>query len=178
MYFREANGRKYEFTTDTHDLSGFTESTDANVHEDGFRTVATWDLEDGEGVAFGDGTSKNPDKAEAYIHLDAMDSSTTPVALNGQARLVVLNSAGEKVPGGTIYQNRLSRLRNGDPSTNDRGKWGVPFPYQAIRGGKGEVLGKGGYQIGIQLKLDSGSETFSLANSEMTAEGWTGTVQN
>lgn len=175
-YARQAAGRIFKFTGDTHDLGEFTATTDTTVHDSGFRTVATWDLDDGEGVAFGDGTSRNPDRAEAYIHVDALNNATSPVSLDGQFKLVVLNKAGEVVD--DIYQNKLDRLRNGDPTTDKRGAWGVPFPYQAIKNGKGEVLGKGGYEIGIQIQLKSGSDTFSLGNSTMTAEGHSGAVQN
>lgn len=173
-YTRSAGSRRFRFTPDTHDLSNFTEMSDTNVGNDEFSTVAYWDLDEGEGVAFGEGRSKNPDKAEAYIYLDPQNS--TPAALNGKAKLVVLNAANQVVD--EIYTNKISKLRNGDPATDSRGDWGVPFPYQAIKAGKGEVLGKGGYKIGIQLKLDSGTDAFSLSDSTMEAEGFSGSVEN
>jgi hypothetical protein len=168
------NGKVFTFHGDTIDLSDFADFGSAEAQSEDFRTVSTWTVDDGVGVAFGRGTSQNPDRAEAYVYFDAKDDGDA--AMDGLYRLAVLNSANERVA--TIYRNRLDVLRNGDPSADSRGDWGVPFPYQAITNGKGEILGGDGYKIAHQIQLDSGTGTFSTANSTAQMEGYRGTVQN
>ena len=173
---KDARGRTWYFSEDRHDLTEFSDFGTAEVISDDYRLASVWDLDDGVGVAFGRGSSTNPDRAEAYFHFDAQDDGNADI--NGRGKLVVLNTANEKV--GLIYQGPLASFRRGDPTADERGKWGVPFPYQAIRSGAGEVLGNGGYKVGMLIQTDSatGTATFSTANSSMTAEGYRGTVQN
>jgi len=173
-YTRTVNGTVYQFTEDDHTDAEFSETTDTTVVKDEFRTVARWDLSRGEGVAFGVGTSRNPDRAEGYLYFDAQNSGAS--AIDGQLRLVVENTQNERVA--TIYKRSLKQLRSGSTAPADREKR-VPFPYQALMNGKGEVLHP--YQIAIQLKLPSSAsstETFSLSDSELLADGYSGSAQN
>lgn len=181
MYARQdSQGHTYLFTEGRTSLAPFSQFGDANLHDEAFRTVASWTLDRGEGVAFGRGTSHNPDRAEAYLWFDARsddaDADGTPDKLAGQYKLVVLNPSNDVVD--IIDRGRLEEVRNGNPDTDDRGSWGVPFPYKALQNGNGEVLGGGGYQIGIQIELDSGTDAFNLSNSSMVAEGYRGSRQD
>jgi len=171
---RTGDGDLFEFSPDSENLSDYNEHGDAGAHADGFALVFKRRLEDYEGIAMGRGESENPDKAEAYFWMDLQNDSAAAVT-DGHAELVVLNSADEVLT--TIYRRPLDELSKGDPSTDTRGDWGVPFPYQRLKKGKGEVIGDD-YQIGVRIRLNSGTETLSVSNSSMRAEGYSGRKQN
>ena len=138
MYTRtDQRGNAYQFSTAPHTFSDFTEATDATATEDNFRTLAYNELDREEGVAFGRGSSSNPDRAEAYKHLTIHDGADA--LISGEYKLVVENAAGKVVA--VIDRGRTDEVNKGDPSTDSRGDWGKPAPYRAIRDGKGEVLG-------------------------------------
>lgn len=175
VYYRvTSDGKVYEFTPDSETLADYQEHGGANAHADGFNLVFKRRLDDFEGVAFGRGQSENPDRAEAYLHASIENDSDT-VITDGQFELVVLNSADERLS--TIYRRPLDEVNRGDPSTDTRGDWGVPFPYQVLRQGRGEIISDD-YQIGVRIKLNSGTEALSLANSSMRAEGYSALKQN
>ncbi|MDS0243940.1 MULTISPECIES: hypothetical protein [unclassified Haloferax] len=175
MYRRQtSDGDLYEFSADSETLSGYSEHGGANAHADGYSLVFKRRLDDFEGVAFGRGSSENPDRAEAYIWASIENDADT-VITDGQFELVVLNSADEVLA--TIYRRPLDELNKGDPSTDSRGDWGVPFPYQRLRRGRGEIMGDD-YQIGVRVKLGSGTESLSQANSSMRAEGYSALKKN
>lgn len=172
FYRTTSDGDRYEFSPDSETLVDYKEHGGAQAHSDGFSLVFKRRLEDFEGVAFGRGSSENPDRAEAYLWLDIVNDSGTSIT-DGHVELVVLNSADEKLPGGTIYRRPLDEAAKGDPSTDSRGDWGVPFPYQQLRKGRGEIMGDD-YQIGVRIRLntDGASESLSVADSSMRAEGY------
>jgi hypothetical protein len=176
----DSKNNVYQFTEDRETLAGWGKHGTGKAHSDGFTTVAKRTLSKPEGIAFGRGTSQNPDKAEAYFYLDARsddeDSDSTPDKLNGQYELVVLNAANEVV--NVIDRGRLDEVRKGDPSNDTRGDWGKPFPYKAIAGGKGEILGGAGHSIGLRVNLDSGEDSLVVGNSTMVAEGYGGRLIN
>jgi hypothetical protein len=175
VYYREtSDGKVFEFTPDSETLEGYSEHGAANAHADGYSLVFKRRLDDFEGVAFGRGQSENPDRAEAYIWADIQNDSSTSITA-GQLELVILNSADEKLA--TIYRRPLDEVARGDPSNDSRGDWGVPFPYQVLRQGRGEVIGDD-YQIGVRVKLNSGNEALSQSNSSMRAEGYSARKQN
>jgi hypothetical protein len=175
MYTRTNNrGKVYEFTEDRETLAGWSVHGGGNAHSDGFTTVAKRELNRPEGIAFGRGQSHNPDRAEAYLYLDAQDNGAT--AMTGKYEIVILNAANEKVA--TVDRGRLEEVRDGDPDNDSRGDWGKPFPYKKIRGGKGEVLGGSGHKVALRLNLDDGEGVFSVGNSSMVAEGRSGRLIN
>ena len=176
MYVRtDGRGNRFLFSEDRHDLSEFSDFGDASIHSEDFRTVSTWTLDREEGVAFGRGSSSNPDSAEAYFYLDAQN--TTPAQITGgRYRLVVLNAANEVIA--VLDRGTLDEAANGDPSSDSRSDWGKPFKYRKIAQGKGEVLGGQGHKIALQLELYSGTDTFSTSDSTRIAEGYRGTLQN
>jgi|GEM_PF-2665358 len=177
VYYREtSDGDVFEFSPDSETLVDYNEHGGAQAHADGFSLVFKRRLADFEGLAFGRGTSENPDRAEAYLWMNLVNDSGTAIT-DGHLELVVLNSADEKLPGGTIYRRPLDEAAKGDPSTDSRGDWGVPFPYQALRGSKGEIMGDD-YQIGVRVKLNSGSESLSVADSSARMEGYSARKQN
>jgi len=108
--------------------------------------------------------------------VNLVNDSGTAVT-DGHLELVVLNSAGDPLPGGTIYRRPLDEVAQGDPSTDDRGQWGVPFPYQTLRNGRGEIMGDD-YKVGVRVELNDGTETLSLADSQMRAEGFSARKTN
>ena len=175
MYTRtDGRGNVFQFTKGTHTLATYSETTDTTVTEDNFRTVATDKLEREEGGAFGRGQFENPERAEAFKYLSIHDDADALIA--GEYRIVVENAAGKVVA--VIDRGRTDEVNQGDPTTEKRGEYGVPFPYVAISGGKGEVLGGQGHRFALQVKADSGTATFSLANSTMQMEGHKGELVN
>lgn len=170
VYYRQADGNRYEFSPDSETLEGYQEHGNAQAHSDGYSLIFKRRLEDFEGVAFGRGQSENPDRAEAYLWADIVNDSGTSIT-DGHLEIVVLNSADEKLA--TIYRRPLDEVARGDPSNDSRGDWGAPFPYQKLRDGQGEVIGDD-YQIGVRLNLNTGSEDLSQVDSSMRAEGFSG----
>lgn len=180
MYVRQTkSGKQFEFTEDTETLAGYSLHGNGQAHADGFSLVAKRRLEDWEGIAFGRGQSENPDRAEAYLYFDPAsddaDASGSPDPLNGQFEIVILNSADNVIA--TVRRGTISEYRQGDPDVDKRGEYGKPFKYAALRGGKGEVM-TDAYQVGIRLKLDSGTDEIVLGNSTLSAEGYSGRKQN
>lgn len=181
MYTRtDQRGNEYQFSEDRHDLTNFSLVGTGQAVDDTYQTVAAWPLEREEGVAFGRGSTTNPDRAEAFIYFDARsddaDGDGTPDALSGRFKLVVLNSANKVVA--TLDRGQLDEVRDGDPANDSRGDWGKPFPYKVIANGMGEVLGGQGHKVGIQIELNSGSDELNLSNSQLIAEGYGGELQN
>ncbi len=175
MYNRvTSDGDLFQFSPDSENFADYVEHGNASAHADGFQLVFKRRLEDFEGIAFGRGQSENPDKAEAYAWLDLQNDSAAAVT-DGHAEIVVLNSADEVLA--PIYRRPLDELAKGDPSTDTRGDWGVPLPYQQLNEGKGEVIGDD-YQIGLRVRLNSGTETLSVSNSSARIEGYSGRKQN
>lgn len=160
----------FQFAPDSENFSDYSEHNAAQAGPDGFTLAFKRRLDDYEGIAFGRGTSENPDRAEAYIWMEVQNDAGT-VVTDGHAEIVVLNSADEVLT--PIYRRPLDELNQGDPSTDSRGDWGQPFPYQTLRKGKGEVIGDD-YKIGVRIRTNSGTETLSVANSSMRAEGYSG----
>lgn len=175
MYARnDGRGNTYQFTKGTHTLATYSEATETTVSEEEFRTVARDKLERSEGGAFGRGTSENPDRAEAYKYLEIMDDADALIP--GEYQIVVENAAGKTVA--VIDRGRTDEVNAGDPANDKRGEYGVPFPYAAISGGKGEVLGGQGHSFALQVQPDSGTAVFSLANSTVQMEGHKGELVN
>lgn len=170
MYRKQtSDGDVYEFSPATHTLVDYETINAATAGPDDFQLVAADRLDGSEGRAYGRGNSENPDRAEAYAHLDVQDDSGD--AVSGEAKLVVLNAANRRLA--TIARFELNRVRRGDPATDARGDWGVPFKYRALRSGAGEVIGDD-YKIGLLIRTDSSTATVSLSNSSMTLEGYQG----
>jgi len=144
---------------DEFDLSDFETATSTGVGDDEFQTVERLPIDKGEGVYIGQGSSTNPLQAEGSITGDPQNS--TPAALEGQYRLVVLNSQNNVVD--VITQGKLSQLRKTRQNSLD----GDITPYI-----KKEVMEP--YKVGFQLKLSSGSDTYSSADSSLAIDGFSG----
>lgn len=154
---------KVNWTPDTFDLSDFTTATSTEVGPDEFSTVESIDIEKGEGFAFGQGTSRNPLQAEGSVTGDINDG--VPAAITGKWRLEVVNSQNNPVEGGVIAQGRLSDLE----VTRSSGPDGVILPYtdQEIHEP---------YKVALRIKTDSGTATYSSADSSFAADGFAGEV--
>lgn len=172
----DSRGNRFLFAEATHTFSDFSESTQVTLSPEEWRTVAYNALDRSEGVSFGRGSSQNPDRAEAYKYLEAMDDQSTSALIPGEYRIVVENASKNVVA--VIDRGRTDEVDKGDPSSDSRGDWGKPNPYRPISGGKGEVLGGQGHRIALQLKPDSGTPDFSLSDSTMHMEGFKGDLQN
>lgn len=180
---QDSKGKVFEFTEDVETLADWSLHGNGTAHSDGFSLVAKRRLDSFEGIAFGRGQSSNPDRAEAYLYFDALsddaDADGSPDVLDGSYEIVVMNGADEVLA--TVDRGRLSEVRNGDPQSlggaDTRGNYGTPFKYQALRNGRGEVMGDD-YKIGIRLQLDSGSDELNISNSDLLAEGYSGRKLN
>ena len=168
------SGKVYQFSTDQYDTADLTEvqpSAEATSSE--FRTVARLEIDEGDGVALGIGKSRNPDRAEGYLYFDARDGGNAKIS--GRLRFVVLNATNDVVA--VISRHRLEQLRSGGPTAADR-KDRMPYPYQVVKNGKGEILGGSGYSVGVQIETASGTATYSNSNSTAVIEGHAGTQIN
>jgi len=151
------------YSPDEFDLADFTTSTSTGVGDDEFATVERLEVEQGEGVYIGQGNSKNPLQAEGSLEGDIKNGGGS--SLDGKYRLVVLNSQNNVV--GRITQGRLSALRKTRANSLD----GDITTFQDI-----EVMEP--YKVGLQIKLDSGSDTYDNANSTFEADGFSGEALN
>lgn len=176
-YVASVSAGEYHFGPDTFTTADFTEWPDPSVNSESFTTVATMDLRNGEGVALGRGNTSNPDRAEGFIFLDAVDNDPdgdgTNDPIQGRAKIVVLNT--NNTPIDTIWRGRLSELRQGDPAVDgEKRRDRKPFPYQTpTKKQVGEVYGED-YSIGLQIQTDSAKVTFSLSASRAKIEGYYG----
>lgn len=178
-YVKRTNSGKYTFAPDTFKVTDFTEMNDASVNDDEFSTVAEMDLRRGEGAALGRGDSEIPEYAEGFQYVDARsandaDADGNPDKLSGRVQYVVLNPNNRVVD--TIWRGRLSELRVGQADSDRNSR--QPFSYKTpATKSEGEIYGEE-YSIGIQIELDSGTDTFSLSDSVLKIEGYSGEKLN
>jgi len=151
------------YSPDEFDLDDFTTSTSTELGDDEFQTVERLEIDKGEGAYIGQGNSTNPLQAEGSIEGDPQND--TPEDLNGQYRLVVLNSQNNVVQ--IITQGKVSALRRERANSID----GDITPFKNI-----EVLEP--YKIGFQIKLKSGTDTYSSADSSLNVDGFSGEALN
>lgn len=148
---------------DEFDLSDFETATSTGVGDDEFATVERLPIDKGEGVYVGQGSSTNPLQAEGSITGNPQNS--TPAELNGQYRLVVLNSQNNVVD--ILAQGKISQLRKTRSNSID----GDITPYV-----NKEVMEP--YKVGFQLKLSSGSDTYDSSQSSLAIDGYSGEKMN
>ena len=153
------------YSPDVFELADFSTASSTAVGDDEFSTVERLDIDKGEGVYIGKGSSTNPLQAEGSIQGDIQNTGGT--SLDGRYRLVVLNSQNNVVNGGVIARGKLSELRKTRSNSLD----GDITPFVDI-----EVLEP--YQIGLQVKLDSGTDTYDSGNSTFEADGFLGEAFN
>lgn len=153
------------YSPTAYELADFTTATSTAVGDDEFSTVERLEIDKGEGAYVGQGSSKNPLQAEGSITGDPQNS--TPADLNGRYRLVVLNSQNNVVDGGILAQGKISALRNTRSNSIDGDI--TPFVNKEV---------KEPYKIGFQLKLASGSDTYSSADSALSVDGFQGEALN
>lgn len=178
-YVKRTSDGKYTFAPDTFKVGDFTEMNDASVNDDEFSTVAKMDLRRGEGAALGRGDSEVPEYAEGFQYFDARsandaDADGNADKLYGRVQYVVLNPNNRVVD--TIWRGRLDELRVGSADADRSSR--QPFSYKTpAQVNEGEVYGEE-YAIGIQIELDNGTDTFSLADSTAKIEGYSGEKLN
>jgi len=146
----EYNGTTFSFAND------FTARTASQVGPDEFVTVEEIDVEQGESVTLGKGTSQNPLQAEGAASGDIQDDGTDDI--DGNYRFVVLNSQNkviQRIDQGTINELEKTRANSIDGSI-------LPFT---------DVEVAEPYKIGFQLRTNSGTATYSSANSSLDVDG-------
>lgn len=153
------------YSKDVFELDDFSTASSTAVGDDEFATVERLDIDKGEGVYIGRGTSTNPLQAEGSLRGDIQNSGSS--SLNGRYRLVVLNSQNNVVNNGVIARGKLSELRTTRANSLDGDI--TPFVNK-------EVLEP--YQIGLQIKLNSGTDTYDSGNSSFSADGFLGEAFN
>jgi hypothetical protein len=154
-----------QYSPDVFELADFDTSTSTAVGDDEFSTVERLDIDEGEGVYIGRGTSSNPLQAEGSIEGDLQNGGGT--SLQGRYRLVVLNSQNNVVNGGVLARGKLSELRQTRANSLDGDI--QPFVNK-------EVLEP--YQVGLQVRLSSGTDTYDSGNSTFKADGFLGEAFN
>jgi hypothetical protein len=149
----------YRFTSVEFTLADFSTRTNLEVGPDEFTTVEELDVEKGEGVVVGQGQSSNLLQAEGSISGDIQD--TVPADIDGRYRLVALNSQNnvlDIIAEGTINQIETTRTNNIDGDI-------TPFTGKEIYEP---------YKLGFQLKTNSGTQTYSNGNSNLSIDGYRG----
>jgi hypothetical protein len=150
----------YLFTAESFTLaSDFDARTQTGVGPDEFTTVEELDVEDGAGVVVGQGTSTNPLQAEGSVRGDVQDD--VPADIDGRFRLVVLNEQNNIVDvltQGTIDEIESTRANSLDGDI-------TPFTGKEIYEP---------FKLGLQLKTNSGTQTYDSGNSSLTVDGYRG----
>lgn len=151
---------RYLFTPEQFTLAtDFSERTSTQVGPDEFSTVEEFDMEQGEGFRLGQGYSSNPLQAESSIRGDIQDDGNADI--DGRFRLVVLNEQNNVVDvltQGTIDEIEDARANSIDghiTTLDDR------EIYEPMK-------------IGLQLKTNTGTSTYSSSNSSLTIDGYRG----
>jgi hypothetical protein len=150
---------KWQYFRDQYSLDDFTAATDTSLTDDEYRTVERLELEKGEAFEAGQGLAANQTDAVGRIYVDANNSG--PSALSGKMRLVVENTQNNKTM--VLYQNNLANVNSGasDPAARE------PFPHI-------DVNVKYPYKVALQIKLASGTDTYSSGDSTVEFSGWRG----
>lgn len=154
---------EFEYFPEVYDLSDFSEASDLSLTNDEFRTVERLDAPKGEAVAPGQGQDASPEGARGRIYIDAQNS--TPANIDGTIRLVVLNSQNRVVK--VVYQNKASVLRDGSSDRTKR----APFTFRGV-----DI--REPYKFAIQMKTESGTDTWSSADSAAEIDGFRGEAVN
>jgi hypothetical protein len=153
------------YSPDVFDLGDFSTASATQVGDTEFSTVEVFDIEEGEGVYVGRGTSSNPLQAEGSIEGNIKNGGNSDI--NGRYRLVVLNSQNNTVNGGVLARGRISELRKTRSNSLDGDI--QPFVDKEVREP---------YQVGLQVRVDSGTETYSSSNSTLEIDGFLGEAFN
>jgi len=146
---------EYNATTFTFE-NDFTARTNLEVGPDEFTTVEELSVDKGESVTLGRGTSVNPLQAEGAYSGDIQDSGTGDI--DGNFRVVVLNSQNKVIR--RISQGTIDQLENTRANSLD----GYIQPFSGI-----EVAEP--YKVGLQLRTNSGTQTYSSSNSNLSLDG-------
>lgn len=180
-YTKTASGKEYRFSGDEFTEDDFTEAPTPVFNTEDWTTVARLPVSRGQAVAFGVGDDGSPMNAEGRIYADLKakdgnDADSDPDTFEGAFRFVLLNPNNE--PQGEISRHKASRTRAGDATASGR-KDRKPYPKQPV-GTTGQPEVGFPYKVGLQVRASanySGDNTFSLSDSELIADGYTGTQQ-
>lgn len=154
-----------EYAPDVFSLSDFATASSTEVGDDNFSLVEIFAIEQGEGVYIGRGNSENPLQAQASVDGNLKDSGGSDIT--GRYKLAVLNSQNNLVDGGTLVRGRISELRKTRPNSLD----GDITQFVDI-----EVLEP--YKVGLLVRTNSGTTTYSSSNSSLEIDGFLGEAKN
>jgi len=141
----------------------FAAKTDTTVADDEFRSVEELDVEVGESVIIGRGTSRAPLSAEGSAAGDIQDGGNSDI--DGKFRFVVVNSQNNVVS--RIAQGSINDLEQTRANALD----GYLLPNTNI-----EIAEP--YKLAFQLRTNSGTATYSSANSSLSVDGVRGESRN
>ena len=148
-----------EFTFD----NDFDERSSSEVGPDEFSTVEEIEVEDGESVILGLGSSRNPLQAEGSAAGDIQDDADADI--DGKFRFVVLNA----------QNNVVARLAQGSINTLEQTRANTLDGY-VFKQSNTEV--REPYKVGFQLRTASGIQTYSSSNSSLKVDGLRGEEVN
>lgn len=154
-----------QYNPEVFTLDDFATATATQAGDDEFTLVERLDVEEGEGVYVGRGTSTNPLQAEGSIDGDIQNESGNPI--DGRYMIAVVNSQNNRVENGTIKRGRIDELRQTRPNSLD----GDLTAFVDV-----EV--KEPYQVGLFIRTNSGTEDYSSAKSSIQIDGFLGEALN
>jgi hypothetical protein len=137
----------------------FVTRTATQVGPDEFQTVEEFDVDDGESVELGVGQDRNPTDAQGSVSGDIQDNGGSDI--NGRFRFVVLTPSNNVVR--ILASGSIDRLE----LTRSNGLDGYLLP-------RTDVEVKDPYEVGFQLRTNSGSSTYSGSNSSLDVDAITG----
>jgi len=155
------NNNGYRFSPSTFDLSDFATATSTEVADDSFTTVERLDVSQGEAYVVGRGASTNLLQAEGSISGDIQDGGGSDI--DGRYRVVIENPQNNLVAvvaEGTINEIEKTRANNidGDVTAFTGDEVYEPF------------------QLALQLKTQSGTQTYDSGNTSLSIDGYRGEV--
>jgi hypothetical protein len=133
----------------------FATRTSTELGPDEYSTTEVYTLPDGESAELGVGEDRNPTDAQGSISGDIQDGGNSDI--DGKFRFVVLNPANNVVQvlaSGSIDRLELSRTNGLDGYLQPRTGVEIREPYK----------------LGLQLRTQSGTATYSGSNSSLDVD--------
>lgn len=154
----------HEYNADGDDTEEFVATGDVEVVTGRYRTLATRQVEEGEGLQFGKGSTSNAQHAEGFFNAEIYTSGGTKQ--HGTYRLTLRTKGGQLVDViGTANSKKTDQTRTDLPD-------GQPFPVQSVDGQRYAGGGRKGYEVHLEFKAsnNNGSFTWDYDNASNSIE--------
>jgi len=160
----QVNGTRYQNFETQYTTADFTARTNLNIGPDEYVTVEELDVPKGEVLYLGQGRKANQDDAVGRLYADVQQGSNAD--FSGSVRFVMVNSQNQVVR--VFSQHDAGVLRSpSQGSRSDYRPYALKFPSRP----KGIAEP---YKLAMQLKMQSGTNTYDDGNTVLELDGYRG----